>query len=73
MGNIWDLPGETHPVSGKRKAKEQNRKVEEKPETELMDSTNKLMKTTSDFMVAGMGIAVMSGMGHSVISALSKK
>ncbi len=72
MGNIWDLPGETHPVSGKRKAKKA-RKVEEKPEVELMDSTNKLMKTTSDFMVAGMGIAVMSGIGTSVIAAVSKK
>lgn len=67
MSNIWDLP-KTHPI---RKRKRTQRR--EPTEQNMTSGTNQMIKTASDFMIAGMGIAVISNIGGSVISALSKK
>lgn len=71
MGNIWDLPEQTHhPIHGRKSKRTQRR---QEPEQDMTSGANQMVKTASDFMVAGMGMAVISNMGGSVISALAKK
>lgn len=70
MSNIWDIPEQKHPIHGRR-AKRQHRS--EPQEQDMVSGTNQMVKTASDFMVAGMGMAVISNLGGSVISALAKK
>ena len=70
MTNIWDLPEQKHPIYGRR-TKRQHKPESQEPD--MVSNTNQMVKTASDFMVAGMGMAVISNMGGSVISALAKK
>lgn len=73
MGNIWDLDTAPHPVHGRRKAKKTQRKAKKAPEQDMVSGTNDMVKTAGNFMTAAMGMAVMSNMGGTVISALTKK
>jgi len=65
MGNMWDLPEQNYPIR-KKKARVQK-------EPELADTTQKIMETTSDFMLGAAGITVMAGMGGALIGALKPK
>ena len=71
---MWDLEP-VHPISGERmrKIRKHKGKRREVTESDLSSSSERLLKTTSDFMLAGAGIAVISGLGSQVISAVSKK
>ena len=73
MGNLWDIE-QPHPLSGRktRKGKKQ-RKAKRAPEEQMSSGVNQLMKTTSDFTMGAMGIAVMSNLGSQAISGLAKK
>lgn len=70
---IWDLPEQHHPVHGRKSKRTQRRERREPDEQDMTSGANQMVKTASDFMVAGMGMAVISNMGGTVISALSKK
>ncbi len=64
---MWDLPGQTCPM--KRKSK----KHTHVKEPDMSDTANKMVKTTSDFILAGVGITAMAGLGGAMISALKPK
>lgn len=68
---MWDIE-QPNPISGKKKTRKQ-RKARRAPEKEMTSGVNDIVKTASDFTIGAMGIAVMSNMGSSVISALAKK
>ena len=71
MGNLWDIE-QPHPLSGRR-TKRKSRKSQRAPEEHMTSGVNQLMKTTSDFTMGAMGIAVISNLGSQVISGLAKK
>jgi len=71
MGNLWDIE-QPHPLSGKR-TKRQTRKARRAPEEHMTSGVNQLMKTTSDFTMGAMGIAIISNLGSQVISSVGKK
>lgn len=58
---MWDLP-EQKPVRKKHKK-----------EQDMSDTADNLLKTTSDFMLAGVGITAMAGLGTAMIGALKPK
>ena len=65
MGNIWDLPEQ-------KPTRKRGKRTIRREEPDMADATNKLMKTTSDFMLGAAGIVVISKMGGAVLSSLSK-
>jgi len=64
---MWDLPEQTCPMKGHKK------KHTHAKEPDVSDTANKMVKTTSDFILAGVGITAMAGLGGAMISALKPK
>lgn len=56
---MWDLP--------------EQKSVRKKKNQDMSDTANTLLKTTSDFMLAGVGITAMAGLGTAMIGALKPK
>ncbi len=63
----WDLPEQTSPIKGHKK------KHIHAKEPDMSDTANNMVKTTSDFILAGVGITAMAGLGGAMISALKPK
>ena len=72
---MWDLPEQTCPMKrhSKRHNKDINLSKKTVKEPDMSETANKMVKTTSDFVLAGVGIAAMAGLGGAMIGALKPK
>lgn len=61
---MWDLPEQHHPIHGKK------RKIQHE---DISLDADKLLKTTSDFVLTGVGVTAMIGLGGAMIGALKPK
>jgi hypothetical protein len=70
MGNIWDLPEQSHPVHGRRTKRHHEREeYEERPEEHF----EKVGKVITDAAITTVGIGVIGALGANLISSLKPK